>query len=348
MNQAPPHKKRHILVTGPSGVIGRALVDQLRGHHITGLVHADTELPDVTEVVHGDLAQPRLGLTEAEWHELAERTDVIVHSGALTTWGQPRDRYQNINIDGTERVLEFAHRAGAPVHYLSTCFVHAIERTDLRDVAQDNVVRPYIWSKLESERMIAASGVPYSIFRPTNLVGDSMTGASSRRQIVQVMSEFICRGKAPYLPAHPTNRLDFIPLDVTVDAVARAVEADDLCGQVYWLTYGEDAMTVPEGRDILIEHAASSGRDISDIPIVDPRSPLPVPLSELHPMSKSFIKVLIDVSEMTFAAGGILPSSKTELQDRLGVGFPSDRDAYRNSLKYWASESADSAATQRS
>ncbi|MFI5780682.1 SDR family oxidoreductase [Nocardia sp. NPDC051570] len=334
-------------MTGPSGVIGRALVSELSRHHVTGLVHADTELPDVDEVVHGDLSRPWLGLTESGWHELAERTDVVVHSGALTTWGQDRARYQDINIDGTARVVEFARRAGAPVHYLSTCFVHGIERTGLAGVAEDNVVRPYVWSKLEAERLLAASGVPYSIFRPTNLVGDSRTGASSKRQIVQVMSEFICRGKAPYLPAHPTNRLDFVPLDVTVDAVVRAVEADDLRGQIYWLTYGGDAMTVPEGREILTEHAESLGRDLGELRIVDPRRPLPVPLAELHPLSRSFIKVLIDVSEMTFEAGGVLPSSKTELGQRLGLDFPDDRAAYRNSLKYWADESASPTSTRR-
>ncbi|MFF0488793.1 SDR family oxidoreductase [Nocardia sp. NPDC003482] len=335
-------------MTGPSGVIGRALVAELAHHHVTGLVHSDTELPEVAEVVHGDLSRPWLGLTEQRWHELAERTDVVVHSGALTTWGQDRARYQDINIDGTARVIDFARRAGAPIHYLSTCFVHGIERTGLAGVAADNVVRPYVWSKLEAEKLLAASGVPYSIFRPTNLVGDSRTGASSRRQIVQVMSEFICRGKAPYLPAHPTNLLDFVPLDVTVEAVVRAVDADDLRGQIYWLTYGSEAMTVPEGREILIEHAASQGRDLGELTIVDPRRPLPVPLAELHPLTRSFIKVLIDVSEMTFEAGGILPTSKTELGQRLGVEFPCDRDAYRNSLKFWANESASATATKGS
>ncbi|WP_280403572.1 SDR family oxidoreductase [Nocardia brasiliensis] len=347
MNETTPSTKRRILVTGPSGVIGRALVEALSQHHVTGLVHVDTELPDVTEVIHGDLAKPQFGLTTSRWHELAERVDVVVHSGALTTWGKSRSRYQEINIDGTARVLEFARRAGAPVHYLSTCFVHGIERTGLSDVAQDNVVRPYVWSKLEAERLIAASGVPYAVYRPTNLVGDSRTGASSRRQIVQVMSEFICRGKAPYLPAHPGNLLDFVPLDVTVDAVVRTLEADDLRGQIEWLTYGADAMTVAQARDILTEHAASLGRPLGDLRIVDPRRRLPVPLSELPPLTRSFLKVLIDVSEMTHAAGGVLPSSKTELRERLGVDFPSDRDAYRSSLKFWANETAVARTAER-
>jgi nucleoside-diphosphate-sugar epimerase len=327
---------RTILVTGISGVIGRAIAEALPEDTVIGLAHSDTDLPATAEIVHGDLGQPRLGLPEATWHELAERIDVIVHSGALTAWGQARELYQAINIDGTAQVVELARAANAPIHLLSTCFVHAIERDALDLMAEDNVVRPYIWSKLESEKLVAASGLPYSVFRPTNLIGDSRTGASSRPQIVQTMSDFICRGKAPYFPVHPGNLMDFVPLDVTVDAVVRAIRSDDLRGQVYWLTYGPDAMTVAEAQEILIEHARTLGRDLGEIPVIDPSGPLPVPLAEIPATSRTFLKVLIDVSEVTRSSGGVLPCSLPELGTRLGVAIPSDRQAYRLSLKYWA------------
>jgi len=337
---------RTVLVTGASGVIGRAVAEELAGHTVIGVAHSDTARPPGDELIHGDLGAPRLGLSEVEWRALAERVDVIVHSGALTAWGQDPERYQSINIDGTARIIELAKLADAPIHLLSTCFVHAIERDALDSMGEDNVVRPYIISKLAAERLVADCGLPYAIYRPTNLVGDSRTGASSRPQIVQTMSDFVCRGKAPYFPAHPGNLIDIVPLDVTAVAVARAVAADDLRGQVYWLTYGGDAMSVEEAREILVEHAASAGRDLGDIPVVDPRAELPIPLSDLPATSRTFIKVLIDVSETTHASGGVLPTSMTELGNRLGVPAPSDRDAYRLSLKYWAEQRA--AARDRS
>jgi len=331
---------RTVLITGASGVIGRAVADELSDDHVIGVVHSDTDPPPVDELLTGDLSQPRLGLSEMDWQSLAERVDVIVHSGAMTAWGQARERYQAVNIDGTARVIDLAKRAGAPIHLLSTCFVHAIERDALSVMGEDNVVRPYIWSKLESERLVAESGVPHAIYRPTNLIGDSRTGASSRPQIVQTMSDFVCRGKAPYFPAHPGNLVDIVPLDVTAQAVARAVAADDVRGQVYWLTYGDKGMPVEEAREILIEHAASMGRELGDIPVVDPRGELPIPLDRVPATSRTFLKVLIDVSEVTHASGGILPTSMPELGERLGVPAPSDRDAYRLSLKYWADQRA--------
>jgi nucleoside-diphosphate-sugar epimerase len=331
--------QRTVLLTGASGVIGRAVAEELSDHHVIGLVHCDTAVDEADEVIQADLGKPRLGLSERDWYELADRVDVVVHSGALTEWGQPRDRYQAINIDGTQRVLDLASRAGAPVHLVSTCFVHAIERDALHLLGQDNVVAPYIWSKLQAERLLAESDVPHSVYRPTNLVGDSRTGASSRPQIVQVMSDWFCRGKAPYFPAHPGNLVDVVSLDVTALAVARAVAADDL-GKLYWITYGPAAMSVEQAQEILLDHARENGRDIDAVPVVDPSEPLPIPLEQIPATSRAFLKVLIDVSETTRACGGVLPTSMRELHDRLGVPLVSDRDAYRLSLKYWAEQRA--------
>jgi nucleoside-diphosphate-sugar epimerase len=329
-----------ILLTGASGVIGRAVAEQLAGHRVIGLVHTDTEAPEVSEVLRGDLAKPRLGLTEGLWHQLADETDVIIHSGALTAWGQEWHRYQATNVDGTERVVELAKLAGAPIHLVSTAFVHAIERGALDQLGADNVVRPYIISKLASERLVTTSGVPYSIYRPTNLVGDSRTGASSQPQIVQTMSDWFCRGKAPYLPAHQGNLVDVVPLDVTAIAIARAVLAGDLGSTPYWLTYGKAAMSMADAQQIMIEHSRDCGREISPVPIVDPRLPLPVPLAEIPATSRTFLKVLIDTSEVTYASGGVLPTSMPDLIERFDVPMPSDRDAYRRSLQYWTSKRA--------
>lgn len=321
-------------------MVGQAVAHELRHHRVIGLVHSDGAVPGASEVIRSDLSQPRLGLTERRWRELAEQADVIVHSGALTQWGQPYPRYQAINVEGTGRVIELARAAGAPIHLISTCFVHALERDAADRLGPDNVVTPYITSKLAAERLLAASDVPHSVFRPTNLVGDSRTGGSSRPQIVQALSEWICRGKAPYFPMHPGNLLDIAPLDVLSVAVANAVENDDL-GDLYWVTYGERAMTVDAALDILIEHAATLGRRIQRAPIVDPSGPLPIPLARVSPLSRSFIKVLIDVSEVTAACGGVLPSSLDVLRDRLGAPAASDTDAYRRSLEYWSAQRAD-------
>ena len=338
--------KRTVLLTGASGVVGRAVAEELRDHHVIGTTNQDTDVPEVDETLPARLGEPRLGLSDAQWADLADRVDVVIHSGALTEWGQPWPRYESINIGGTREVVALAQAAGAPIHLVSTCFVHALERDAMDLVGPDNVVTPYIPPKLAAEKLVAESGLPYSIYRPTNLVGDSRTGASSRPQIVQTLSDWLCRGRAPYFPAHPGNLLDILSLDVCAMAIARAVEADDF-GQLYWLTTGADAMTVDEAMEILLAHSAETGRRMKPVPVADPSQGLPVALEDVPATSRSFVKVLIDVSEVTRACGGVLPTSLPELHARHGVPEVSDRDAYRISLKYWAEQQAISRAAAR-
>jgi nucleoside-diphosphate-sugar epimerase len=327
-----------VLLTGASGVVGMALVSELQDVRVVGLVHRRSEVPGLDEAIQGDLSQPRLGLSEREWRRLADEVDAIVHSGALTAWGRPPDRYEAINVHGTGQVVELARAADAPVHLISTCFMrpYLISRED--ELGETNVVKPYVHSKHRSERVLLGSGVPCTIYRPTNLVGSSRTGASSEPQIVQKLSEWIARGKAPYFPVHPGNRVDVVPVDVLAASVAQAVTAGDL-GSEYWVTYGARAMTVEDATEVLVEHARSLGRDVEPAPVVDPREPLPIPLEEIEPLSRTFLKVLIDVSEVTHASGGVLPSSLDELADRYELPDASDIEAFRLSLEYWAGTS---------
>jgi len=334
---AAAQSARTVILTGASGVVGRAVAKELADERVIGLVHSDSDVPHLDEVIPCDLALPQLGLSKERWLALAEQADAIVHSAALTTWGQPPERYRALNIDGTRRVIELANLASAPIHLVSTAFVHAIERGALHMLGASNVVKPYIYSKLEAEQLLRASDVPHTIFRPTNLIGDSRTGESSRPQIVQAMSDWICRGKAPYFPAHPGNLVDIVPLDVLARAIAAAVRLGD-SGNLYWVTCGDQAMTVAEALDILVEHARTLGRDIKLGPVVDPREPLPVALDQIPATSQMFLKVMIDVSEVTHASGGVLPTSMGDLRERFGVSVPADGRAYRLSLRYWADE----------
>lgn len=329
--------RQTVLVTGASGVVGRAVVAELRKCRVIGLVHSDANLSGVDEVLPSDLTQPWLGLGERRWRRLAAEVDSIVHSAALTQWGQPYERYAAINVEGTRRVAELALAAGAPVHLQSTCFVHAIERGAAGQLNPANVVAPYITSKLAAERVLADSGVSHSIFRPTNLVGDSRTGASSQPQIVQQISDWLARGKAPYVPVHPGNLIDVAPLDVLAIAVARAVETG-ATGGPFWVTYGADGMTIEQTLDIIGEHARAHGREIPRTPVVNPDEPFPVPLDAIPPRSRNYIKVLIDVSEVTRGCGGVLPSSLPLLQEQFGVPAVSDTEAYRRSLEFWWAE----------
>src|SRR5262249_26737337 len=77
-------------------------------------------------VVTGDLAQPLLGLADAEFAGLAEQVDAIYHCGAWVNFVRPYRALKATNVSGTEEILRLATRHKLkPVHYISTLAVLA-------------------------------------------------------------------------------------------------------------------------------------------------------------------------------------------------------------------------------
>ena len=71
---------RTILLTGGSGVVGQALLQQLTATTVICLTRRQTVSGANLIAIPGDVTQPKLGLTDALFHSLARRVDGIVHS----------------------------------------------------------------------------------------------------------------------------------------------------------------------------------------------------------------------------------------------------------------------------
>lgn len=339
--------RRTVLLTGASGVVGRAVLraadDRDRG--ADGGSGADlrmiaavyrTGVPEAAETAPGfQVSAERFGLDRDRYEALVRDVDVVIHSAGETEWGKPAEHYRPVNIDGTRRVVEFAEQAGATVHFISTAFVAALGDDAPEPLSAGNICRNYIASKQAAEELLRDSGLPHTVFRPTNLVGEARTGWTSRGQIVQAMSDWLLRGRAPFLPVHPGIRMDFVPQDVLADAVLRAVELDDSRG-AFWVTCGPAAMDVATCLDVLVKHAAGRGRTLTPPPLADIRELGPGVIDGCDPMTRMHLAVLRDVSEVTWCSGGVLPTSMPELRERYGVAEFDDAGAYAASLDYAA------------
>ena len=323
-----------VLITGAGGVVGQSLLRESTGARLLAGARGTIEPGRAARVVPCDVTLPRFGLAADAYRALVAEVDIVVHSAALTEWGLPDERYHPVNVAGTERVAEFAAEAGAPVHLMSTAFVAAVLPGAKGRLGEANVTRPYVRSKLAAERVLAASGVRHTVFRPTNLIGDSATGWTSRGQIVQLMSDWICRGRAPFVPVHEGNRIDVVPQDLLAVAVLRAVEQGVDEGE-FWVTYGPEAMDMAEALRVCAKHAADRGRQLADVPVIDPDSAA-ADLTGVSANARRFLAVLRDVSEVTRVSGGVLPTSMPELRERFGVPVVRDTDAYLRTLQYAA------------
>ncbi|MEV8015149.1 SDR family oxidoreductase [Streptomyces sp. NPDC086554] len=329
--------RRTVLLTGASGVVGQAVLREARSGDVRIIAlcrDASAGVPEGGDaVVHGDLSRDRFGLDEESHAALAREVDTVIHSAGLTEWGLPADRYLPVNVEGTRQVADFALRAGATVHFMSTAFVAALAVNAPHRLGADNVTANYVRSKLRAEQLLRDSGLPHTVFRPTNLIGDSLTGWTSRGQIVQLMSDWICRGRAPFIPVHEGNRIDVVPQDLLAKAVLGAVQLGDDQGE-FWVTYGDRAMDMTAALEVCAKHAANLGRALTPPPVVDPDGIDPDRLRELPPLARSYLTVLRDVSETTRCSGGVLPTSLPELSERHGLAPVADTDAYRRTLEY--------------
>jgi nucleoside-diphosphate-sugar epimerase len=248
-----------IVMTGASGVLGAVVAAELVGRsELTCLTRRRRSgLGDIREVV-GDLTQPRLGLDARGYASLASGTDVIVHSAALTSFGRNGEAARAVNVEGTKRVVELAIRANARLVHISTAFV---ARSDEFAGPQPSGMRSpvgYLRSKIEAEAIVIASGLQWTIVRPSILIGDSRTGIIGKFQGWHKMCEAIVFGQAPFLPAAGSCSIDCIPVDFAGRAVADLALTGGAAGE-WWLTAGEDSFTVDQSIDLCLAEAAERG-----------------------------------------------------------------------------------------
>ncbi|MEU9185732.1 SDR family oxidoreductase [Streptomyces sp. NPDC048484] len=247
-----------ILVTGASGVMGRALIDELAHDYDLICLRHRTPLndPRVREVV-GDLSRPDLGMAASDLRRLTDRVDLVLNNGANTKWTAAAAEVTAVNIGGTRNVLAFAERAEAALYHMSTAFV---ARAD--ECAEDESgPAAYVTSKAEAEHMVRDSGVPSVILRPSVVVGDSRDGHIAAFQGIHMMSGSILRNALPVIPADSGSHIDFVPQDLVTTAVRRLLDGGVREGD-YWLTAGREALLLTEAVANTLAVAEGLGLDV--------------------------------------------------------------------------------------
>ena len=115
--------RRTVLLTGASGVVGRALLRRLRDVDVVCLVHrSPVSGPNVT-TVSGDIAKPMFGLAEQAYADLAAQVDAVIHCAAVTDFNRTDGSLEATNIAGTEHVAAVAAAANAVTCSVPVMFV---------------------------------------------------------------------------------------------------------------------------------------------------------------------------------------------------------------------------------
>ncbi|MBB5125815.1 thioester reductase-like protein [Streptomyces albaduncus] len=204
----------------------------------------DDMAPDRLAVVVGDLAQPRLGLSEDDYDTLAATVDVVYHNGAQVHWLHPYETLRAANVRGTEEVLRLAaRRRSVPVHYVSTVGVFADAAPDGRALRVTDPTGPaerlpsgYLQSKWVAEQLAAqavARGLPVSVYRVDVVSGDQVNGACQTSDFVWLSMKGLLQAGA--VPADVGGRFHLLPVDYVSAAILRVSRRPKSAGGTFHL-----------------------------------------------------------------------------------------------------------------
>jgi nucleoside-diphosphate-sugar epimerase len=169
-------RRMRIMVTGASGFIGQRLCAQLaeRGHELSALVRRAGSEPRGTRGVVADLTDE--GRLKEALKE--EEPECVVHLAAEIASQRSERKVREVNVEGTERLLEGCRAlaggeqgARPRVVFASTVVTGDAHGALLSEETELPVETAYGRSKQEGERLVGESGLPAVIVRPSHVYG---------------------------------------------------------------------------------------------------------------------------------------------------------------------------------
>jgi thioester reductase-like protein len=283
-----PATERPILLTGATGFVGMTVLARLLadGHEVHCMVRAadegeaDARLRAVLQrveaptsgravAVAGDITSPRLGLGDG-YEELAREVGSVIHSAASVAFDLEIDEARAINVQGTQRVLDFAGEVPELERftYVSTAYVAGDRRgTVYEDDREAGRFRnSYERSKHEAEARVRASGLPWTITRPSIVVGERETGWTASFNVLYAPLRALGAGAYPVIPARRRAPIDVVSVDYVADAVVALGHHPEAVNGTFHVTAGEHATTIGE-----LGTMAIAGLDRAEPRLVPPR-----------------------------------------------------------------------------
>ena len=206
----------------------------------------DASIAGRTDLVVGDITTPGLGLDDAVRTRLLDAPLEIFHLAAVYDLSVAPEIAWRVNVDGTRHVVDLARAAadGAGLRrlqYVSTCYVSGrydgLFFEDDLELGQ-RFANHYDHTKHEAERVVAKArdaGLPVTIYRPSVVVGDSVTGRTQKFDGPYYVLQLLLRQRGTALMPLPrgADRVAFnlVPSDFVVDAIAALAGYDGARGR---------------------------------------------------------------------------------------------------------------------
>ncbi|MEO6880747.1 MAG: SDR family oxidoreductase [Mycobacteriaceae bacterium] len=179
------------VVTGGTGFLGRRVLPLLLAREDCEAVHVLVRTGSVARLEQmaagwegGEKVHPLVGDLTARGLGLGRRgprsADHVIHLGAVYDMTAPEEESQAANVDGTRSVIALTQRLGATLHHVSSVAVagdHHGRFTENDFDRGQELPSAYHRTKFEAEELVRLTcTAPWRVYRPSVVVGDSVTG----------------------------------------------------------------------------------------------------------------------------------------------------------------------------
>lgn len=193
------------------------------------------------KIVHGDITLNHFGLSDEDYIHLGNSIEIVINSAAFVKHYGDFKLFDNINVHGTKRAIDFCKQFHKKLYHISTISVSGITDSEDRKNTLDrkifnethlyigqNLNNAYIFTKFEAEKSIFEeiyNGLDACVLRIGNI---SNRFSDAKFQINTIDNAYINRIKALFkLGIIPEefliHSLEFTPVDSCAEAIIKII-----------------------------------------------------------------------------------------------------------------------------
>jgi nucleoside-diphosphate-sugar epimerase len=194
-------------------------------------ISAETKTPlENFALIEGDITRENLGMSEYDAVVVKDETTDVYHLAAIYDLAVAKNLAYSVNVDGTKNVNELVKNLPnlRRYNYVSTCYVAGkrtgkILETELEH--NEGFRNFYEETKYLAETEVEnlKANFPVTIFRPSVVVGDSITGETVKYDGIYYLIQYL--RKSPELlrfvnVGNKNVKLNLVPVDFVVEGIA--------------------------------------------------------------------------------------------------------------------------------
>ncbi len=235
-----------VLITGATGYLGKSIArkylqsseDQivllLRAKNQTEFQNKTSALSQQLNATDGRVLFYPLDLNQSmPFEQIATRNiRTIIHTAAITRFDVSQEDAQQVNVDGTVRLLEFAETCPnlEQVGLLSTIYSSGLKSGLMtEEFLDDNLgfANYYEWSKWELERYTLQSfaHLPCLIFRSATVIADCNDGSVTQYNVFHNTVRLLYQGLLTLLPGNTEVPIYLVTGEFVTNAIFSILQA---------------------------------------------------------------------------------------------------------------------------